>query len=177
MSALIEMSAPLRELWHSSWISLEFGLVSVWPRDITVTLYVVFQFRVPQITGELCPRPPEQQCIDRKLSGLVNAWAWMCNSWGCRAWWESSRRLGRKEGTCLVTCLPVLLEVCSQSGVIKPLSCFQACDLTDFSTKRAWDRTNRCFDLGLTLKLGEMLSGAVGLPWSACFLGGLVCFF
>lgn len=32
------------------------------------------------------------------------------------------------------------------------------------------------FDL-LALKLGEMLSGAVELPLSVCFIGGLACFF
>jgi len=46
--------------------------------------------------------------------------------------------------------LPVLVEVQSCSGVIEPLNCFQAWDLTDFYTKRASDKTNVCFDLGLT---------------------------
>lgn len=46
MSTVIEISVPLRELRPSSWSSLEFDLVSVWPRDVTVIFYVVFQFKV-----------------------------------------------------------------------------------------------------------------------------------
>lgn len=73
----------------------------------------------------------------------------------------------------LVMCLPVLLEVHSVE-VIEPLNCFQAWGPIGFSTKKAWDKTNVCFDLGLTLK---PRSGAVGLPLSVCFVDGLVCFF
>lgn len=39
----------------------------------------------------------------------------------------------------------MLLEVRSHTGVIKPLSCFQGWGLTDFSTKRVWERTTMLF--------------------------------
>lgn len=84
---------------------------------------------------------------------------------------------GKVPETYLVMCLPLLPEVRSHRGVIKPLNSFQAWGLTNFCTKRIWDRTNRYFDLGLTLNLGEVSSGPVALPQSVCFFGGFVCFF
>ena len=58
--------------------------------------------------------------------------------------------------------------------MIKPLSCFRGWGLADFPTNRVWEQTTVYFDLP-ALKLGEVLSGAVGLPLSVCLIGIFVC--
>lgn len=86
---------------------------------------------------------------------------------GCETWTLCDcfvTVMTRKKGSYLVTCLLVLLEVYFHSRVIKPLNCFQAWGLTDFSSKRAWDRTSMYFNLILILELGEILS----LPGLSC---------
>jgi len=73
-------------------------------------------------------------------------------------------------------CFSLLLEVIFHRGVSEALSHTQAWDLIDFSTKKAWEKTNICFGSGLTLKLGQWTSEDVGLSLSICFIGGLISF-
>lgn len=35
--------------------------MSVWLRDITIVFSMIFQFKIPQTTGGLCPQPPAWQ--------------------------------------------------------------------------------------------------------------------